>query len=814
MHSTPHYCLCGRVNDLPAALKLLLFVDADFAGESDNARSTSGGFLILAGPNTWFPLAWISKRQTSTSRSTTEAEIISLATSLFSEALPMLDLWDTLLGRHVQLVVMEDNQATMKIAKRGYSSKLRHVQRVHKVNISSIAEVLSSEEVSIEYCPTDLQSADVFTKALTPAKWDNALDLLGIRRDFRPAAKADKEQTVVGAPAPTEGSSPDSPSGGRVKPDQAGFLPTGCTGLVGVCTAIDSVVALANEFFEPPQAQALLEHSVELVGRVGATPAFPEGGRARPSGKLPSWGMLVEINAKDSTFSTAAADFKDTSYHRVAPSEIQERAGTEELKEFLRKHAGCSLHGCLPSIVWSPSQWERIQTDGPKYMDKLMRRRGHSLQLLSHFIECANVCMSLGGEVSFEWPSDSAGWIAEPLLHFAHQQQLHTVLVKGTKAILAKPPADDQGGASTTRFLCSSKRLAQSLSGKTWITTGLGQHPLPMCRTFLSATFGYEAGAPAMQCVPVTVHPHREHEVHLQDFAVSPGAPGGPPGAPGWMMDACGIEPPTLAAVTKLLDRKETFRNQKAMDAVTAEGQALVKAGTWLEDTVTEKDDVIANARKTGEKTHMGDLMTICSVKFWERAEEHHKYKGRICFRGDNVKDEYGAAAIFQELSASPTAVQTANANLAYGCLPGHKTTQADAIRAYIQSLLKSKHKTWVMVPKELWPQHWHKMGYRRPMCVLEKALYGHPESGGHWEAHLTKAVEACGGVAVQNHPSSFWFAEDKLLLSVYVDDLLLSGPESRHEPFWKKLRSGVNAIAIDDPEPLDRFLGRYHQPF
>ena len=111
--------------------------------------------------------------------------------------------------------------------------------------------------------------------------------------------------------------------------------------------------------------------------------------------------------------------------------------------------------------------------------------------------------------------------------------------------------------------------------------------------------------------------------------------------------------------------------------------------------------------------------MGICSIKFAELDSAHQKYKGRICFRGDNVRDEDGAVAIFQELSANPTSVHSANSNLAYGCLPGNKTTQADAIRAYVQSLLKSRHKTWVRIPKELWPADWYKRGYEKPLCLL-----------------------------------------------------------------------------------------------
>ena len=148
---------------------------------------------------------------------------------------------------------------------------------------------------------------------------------------------------------------------------------------------------------------------------------------------------------------------------------------------------------------------------------------------------------------------------------------------------------------------------------------------------------------------------------------------------------------------------------------------------------------------------------------------------------------------------------------MAYGALPGHGTSTADAVRAYVQSLLKSMHETWVAVPIELWPAEWKKAGYKRPCCRLIKALYGHPDSGAHWEAHLTEAIIANGGKLVPTHPSTFWFPDQRLLLTVYVDDLLLSGPVAQHSRFWQRLRNGPKAIKLDDPEPLDRFLGRSH---
>ena len=146
------------------------------------------------------------------------------------------------------------------------------------------------------------------------------------------------------------------------------------------------------------------------------------------------------------------------------------------------------------------------------------------------------------------------------------------------------------------------------------------------------------------------------------------------------------------------------------------------------------------------------------------------------------------------------------NVAIAYGSLPGHSTTVSDAIKAYVQSFLNSGVPTYIEFPKHLCPPEWSHL--RRPVCRLVRALYGHPEAGGHWERHLAKIVVQLGGVVVPNHPSCFWFGDLRLFLIIYVDDLLLAGPTSSHAPFWEKLGKQVN---LDPFENLDRYLGRHH---
>ena len=95
---------------------------------------------------------------------------------------------------------MEDNQATIKVVLKGYSPKLRSLVRTQRVNLSSIKEVFDSGDAKIEYVKTDKQAADVFTKALDPAKWQNAMDLLGLIDPAGQAQRSAREAALKGAP--------------------------------------------------------------------------------------------------------------------------------------------------------------------------------------------------------------------------------------------------------------------------------------------------------------------------------------------------------------------------------------------------------------------------------------------------------------------------------------------------------------------------------------------------------------------------------------------------------------------------------------
>ena len=103
-----------------------------------------------------------------------------MARAVFGEAIPVLQLWEKILERPVDLIIHEDNQATIKVVENGYSSKLRHISRTHKVNLGGLSEILQQQGIRIQYVESIKQAADIFTKALEPLKWPNALELLNM----------------------------------------------------------------------------------------------------------------------------------------------------------------------------------------------------------------------------------------------------------------------------------------------------------------------------------------------------------------------------------------------------------------------------------------------------------------------------------------------------------------------------------------------------------------------------------------------------------------------------------------------------------
>ena len=108
-------------------------------------------FIALTGPNSFFPLNAISKKQSCVSHFTPEAEIVAADLAIRTEGLPAPQLWDMVLERPTKLVFQEDNQATIQVLKIQKNPTLRHLNRTHRVNVSWLCEVFRNlKEVELK----------------------------------------------------------------------------------------------------------------------------------------------------------------------------------------------------------------------------------------------------------------------------------------------------------------------------------------------------------------------------------------------------------------------------------------------------------------------------------------------------------------------------------------------------------------------------------------------------------------------------------------------------------------------------------------
>ena len=217
--------------------------------------------------------------------------------------------------------------------------------------------------------------------------------------------------------------------------------------------------------------------------------------------------------------------------------------------------------------------------------------------------------------------------------------------------------------------------------------------------------------------------------------------------------------------------------------------------------------------RKRDPNASCGRVFSIPGEK---NAERHapvgeREYKARIVFAGNAIQTASGVAPheLFQEVSSAPAAMASIRAVLAVSALRGWPTKARDAAQAYIQARIDNPGcpKTWVRLPKPWWPASWFTANsepkYWDPVCPLERALYGHPESGAIWEKHLATILEELGWERVAAHPVTWVHKKTKALLAVYVDDLLMTAPPSHEKELWNALEARINF----DEEPSRRGL-------
>ena len=230
---------------------------------------------------------------------------------------------------------------------------------------------------------------------------------------------------------------------------------------------------------------------------------------------------------------------------------------------------------------------------------------------------------------------------------------------------------------------------------------------------------------------------------------------------------------PPLALIAKLLTAKEVRERPDAQQAIRDEGAKQKRMGTWDESEVVEKHEVLQRARRTSEKVHFDRCFAFASDKNSEADIGSRIVKGRMVLGGDRLQDQFGSAAAFSDIQMSPTTAAAIRLAIAIGSCPGGEAIVMDASAAYLQAPMKGPL-TYITLPKELWPAHWH-TNFRDPVVPLRKAMYGHPSSGLIWAEYCASKLLGVGFTPVAGWPSTF-VNKAGVLLTLYVDDFLFAG--------------------------------------
>jgi len=148
------------------------YSDADWAGNDDDRKRTSEGCFYV-GNNL---VAWMSKKQTSISLSTAEAEYIT-AGSCCTQLLWM----KTLLGDYEfyqdTMIINCDNTSAINIS----NNPVQHSRTKHiDIRTHFLRDLVESEVVSLSFIPTENQLADILTKPLDGSRFESLRKAIGI----------------------------------------------------------------------------------------------------------------------------------------------------------------------------------------------------------------------------------------------------------------------------------------------------------------------------------------------------------------------------------------------------------------------------------------------------------------------------------------------------------------------------------------------------------------------------------------------------------------------------------------------------------
>jgi hypothetical protein len=149
------------------------YSDADWAGCPDTRRSTSG-FCVFLGSSL---ISWSSKRQTTVSRSSAEAEYRAIANAVAECSWLRQLLGELLCKVPTATVAFCDNISSVYMSRNPvHHRRTKHIE----LDIHFVREKVAVGELRVTHVPSARQLADVFTKGLPSALFFDFRDSLSV----------------------------------------------------------------------------------------------------------------------------------------------------------------------------------------------------------------------------------------------------------------------------------------------------------------------------------------------------------------------------------------------------------------------------------------------------------------------------------------------------------------------------------------------------------------------------------------------------------------------------------------------------------
>ena len=160
-------------------LEVLGYIDSDFAGCSDNLKSTSRYIFMMAGG----AISWKSVKQTLRASSTMQAEFVAC----YGVATQEIWLKNFISGLLVVVSISQpikilcDNNAAMFFSKNNKSSK---GSKNIELKYLTVRDLVKNEDIMVEHIDTTNMLADPLTKGLRPITFQRHVFIMGIIKSF------------------------------------------------------------------------------------------------------------------------------------------------------------------------------------------------------------------------------------------------------------------------------------------------------------------------------------------------------------------------------------------------------------------------------------------------------------------------------------------------------------------------------------------------------------------------------------------------------------------------------------------------------